>query len=367
MNEFALIAAEQFNLQGIIEKVTPFPGGNIHESFYVKTAGEENPDYLLQHKNQYVFRNVPAMMENIEQVTKHLKHKISESGGDPQRETITLLRTQDDKPFFCDESGEYWALCIFIKDSFTYEKVTSNKLASGGGKCVGRFQSMLSDFNKPLTDILPGYHNMKFRFTQWDQALNKDIAGRRKKLDKEIQWIEERRGKMLEFWDRIEQGRIPERVAHNDTKISNILFDKNQEAFCVIDLDTVLSSTILNDFGDSIRTYTNTGMEDDPDPGKVSMDMNIFKAYTEGYLSEALAFLSREELENLAYSALYITFEQTLRFLMDYINGDKYYKIRYPEHNIVRTRAQYKLLQSMEEQHQSMREIVKKYSIQSKK
>ena len=199
---------------------------------------------------------------------------------------------------------------------------------------------------------------MKFRFNQWDQALAEDAAGKKKYLSEEIAWIESRRKNMLDFWDLIEKEHLPRRVAHNDTKISNILFDKNQDAFCVIDLDTVLRSTVLNDFGDSIRTYTNTGLEDDPDLENVGMDMNIYTAYSRGYLSEAMAFLSETELENLAFSALYITFEQVLRFLMDYINADKYYKIHYPEHNLVRTKAQYKLLQSMEDQYDLMKKII---------
>ncbi len=355
----AYIAAAHFDLQEKISDVMPFQGGHIHETYLIKTNNDTGPSYLLQKKNKYVFKNVPAMMQNIDKVTKHLKEKIMLSGGDPGRETISLLRTKDDKLFFWDDLDEYWAICLFINDGITYEKVTSEQLAYSGGKSIGKFQSMLSDFNMPLTDILPGYHKMKFRFDQWDISLENNVAGRKKQVEKEISWIESRRKIMLEFWDLIEKEIIPVRVAHNDTKISNILFDKNQNAFCVIDLDTVQRSTILNDFGDSIRTYTNTGREDEKETGKVAMNLDIYRAYTEGYLSEAKSFLTQTEKENLAFSTLYITFEQILRFLMDYIDGDKYYRIHYPEHNLVRARAQYKLLLSMENQLDEMAKVIR--------
>ena len=194
---------------------------------------------------------------------------------------------------------------------------------------------------------------------QWDEALRRDAAGRVKDLKEEIGWIESRRDEMLAFWSKVEDGTIPTRVTHNDTKINNILFDKQGEVLCAIDLDTVMNSTSLNDFGDAIRSYTNTGDEDDRDLSRVGMSLEMFRAYTEGYLSQRAGQLNQAEIDHLAFSARYITFEQVLRFLMDYIDGDTYYKTKYPEHNLVRTHAQYKLLQSMEEQYGTMCEIVR--------
>ena len=173
-----------------------------------------------------------------------------------------------------------------------------------------------------------------------------------------ISWIESRRNEMLDFWKLVESGEIPTRITHNDTKINNILFDKKGDVLCVIDLDTVLNSTCLNDFGDAMRTYTNTGEEDDENLDKISCDLKIFEGFTRGYLSQAIGFLNEKELEYLAFSARYITYEQVLRFLMDYIDGDNYYKIKHPEHNYQRTLAQYKLLTSMEEQYPEMCRIV---------
>ena len=186
-----------------------------------------------------------------------------------------------------------------------------------------------------------------------------DAAGRVAELKTEIGWIESRREQMLEFWSLVEDGTIPTRVTHNDTKLSNILFDADtDEVLCAIDLDTVMSSTSLNDFGDAIRSYTNTGAEDDRDLSRVGMDIDIFRAYAEGYLSERKESLTESEVDWLAFSALYITYEQVLRFLMDYIDGDKYYKITSADHNLVRTHAQYRLLTSMESQYTAMRQII---------
>ena len=194
---------------------------------------------------------------------------------------------------------------------------------------------------------------------QWDEALGRDAAGRVKDLKEEIGWIESRRGEMLAFWSKVEDGTIPTRVTHNDTKISNILFDKKGGVLCAIDLDTVMNSTSLNDFGDAIRSYANTSEEDERDLSLVGLSPEMFRAYTEGYLSQRAKQLTASEIDNLAFSARYITFEQVLRFLMDYIDGDTYYRIKYPEHNLVRTHAQYKLLRSMEEQYGTMCDIVR--------
>ena len=224
---------------------------------------------------------------------------------------------------------------------------------------IGRFQSQLSDFTTPLHETIKGFHNIRHRFEQWDASVAADAAGRVVELQTEIGWIESRREKMLTFWSLVEDGTIPTRVTHNDTKLSNILFDADtDEVLCAIDLDTVMTSTSLNDFGDAIRSYTNTGAEDDRDLSRVGMDIDIFRAYAEGYLSERKESLTQSEKQWLAFSALYITYEQVLRFLMDYIDGDKYYKTTSADHNLVRTHAQYRLLQSMESQYDAMQQIV---------
>ncbi|PIE99770.1 MAG: serine kinase [Maribacter sp.] len=351
--------AKHFQVEGEIESIEPLGEGFINDTYILKTIGGDSPNYLFQRKNGTIFKDVPAMMDNIQNITTHLKAKIVANGGNPLRETMTLVKTHDGGLYQQDEEGGFWTMCLFISDSVSYESADTPELAYSGGKGIGRFQRMTSDYKGQLVDILPGFHNIRFRFEQWDDILEKDPVGRKSTVEEEISWIEDRRDEMLKFWTLVEDGTIPTRVTHNDTKINNILFDKKGDVLCMIDLDTVLSSTVLNDYGDAIRSYTNTGLEDDTDLDKVSMDFAIFTAYTKGYLEEAKSFLEQVEIDYLAFSAKYITYEQVLRFLMDYIAGDTYYKIKYPGHNLVRTHAQYKLLQSIEAQFMAMQNTVK--------
>ena len=358
MNDRLKRIAGQFRLDGKVKEVVSLGEGFINDTFIVK-IDKGKPEYILQRKNKRVFSSVPAMMENIQKVCLHIKAKVQLSGGDPMREAMTIIPAMDGRLYFVDESDEYWAVSLFIDDTIAYESAETPELAYAGGKGIGKFQSLVSDLKEPLTDILPGFHNIRIRYQQWDKVLNKDPLGRKASVATETGWIEDRREEMLKFWKLVEDGEIPTRVSHNDTKINNILFDKKGEVLCVIDLDTVLNSTVLNDFGDAIRYYTNTGLEDDKNLDNVSMDIGIFKAFARGYLEEASSFLTKKEIEYLAFSARYITYEQVLRFLMDYIDGDNYYKIKYEDHNLVRTRAQYKLLTSMEEQFEKMNAIIR--------
>lgn len=353
-DEKLLSIAERFDLDGRIASIKPLGEGFINDTFIIRTEGDA-PDYILQRKNHAVFPDVPGMMDNILAVTEHIKAKVA----DPLRETLTVIRARDGKLYVEDE-GNFWAVCLFIADTSSYDRADSPELAYQGGVGIGRFQALLADFDKPLNETIKGFHNIRHRFAQWDETLKADPAGRVASLAEEIGWVESRRAEMLGFWSLVEDGTIPTHVTHNDTKISNILFDKpTGKVLCAIDLDTVMSSTSLNDFGDAIRSYANTGAEDDRDLDNVEMSIEMFRAYADGYLSQQRATMTRSELDWLAFSARYITFEQVLRFLMDYIDGDKYYKTAYAEHNLVRTRAQYKLLQSMERQYDEMCAIVR--------
>ena len=360
MNNQLIEIAKNFQLGGEIKEVTNLGEGFINDTFIIIT-GDGSPDYILQRKNKKIFSPIPAMMDNIQKVCLHIKRKVEKAGGDPMREAMTIIPAVDGKLYFLDNEGEYWAVCLFIEDTIAYGAAETPELAYAGGRGIGKFQSLVADLNETLVNILPGFHDIRYRFKQWDSVLEKDPVGRKAQVAKEIDWIESRREEMLKFYQLVENGTIPTRISHNDTKINNILFDKKGEVLCVIDLDTVLSSTVLNDFGDAMRFYTNTGLEDDINLENVSMDIEIFKAFAKGYVEEAKSFLTEKEIEYLAFSAKYITYEQVLRFLMDYIDGDNYYKIKSPEHNLIRTRAQYKLLQSMEEQFEAMNAAVKEY------
>ena len=354
MNQEKLFAiASQFAIEGEIASIKPLGEGFINDTFVVRTEGE-SPNYILQRKNHVVFPDVPGMMDNIKAVTEHIKTKVA----DPMRETLTVVPAKDGK-LYVTEGENFWAVCLFIENTSSYDRADSTELAYQGGVGIGRFQALLADYDKPLNETIKGFHNIRHRFVQWDAVIAADPVGRVKEVQEEIGWVESRREEMMKFWSLVEDGTIPMRVTHNDTKISNILFDKNSgKVLCAIDLDTVMSSTSLNDFGDAVRSYTNTGAEDDPCLDNVSMSIDMFRAYADGFLSERKATMTESELEWLAFSGRYITFEQVLRFLMDYIDGDSYYKTAYADHNLVRTRAQYKLLQSIEAQYDEMCRIV---------
>ena len=347
--------AQRFDFEGTIINIAPLGEGFINDTYIVTTDLRR---YILQRKNHLIFPDVAAMMNNIARVTAHLKAKVVAAGGDPEREVLTVVPTTEEQLYHTDGEN-FWAACLYIEGSVTHDKADTPRLAYMGGKGIGRFQAMLADFNEPLAEVIKGFHNIRWRFEQWDDTLRQDRAGRKATLSEEIAWIESRRANMLSFWEMVERSELPMRVTHNDTKLSNILFDQQDEVLCVIDLDTVMSSTSLNDFGDAIRSYANRGAEDDPNLDNVSMDIDTFRHYAEGYLSERNATMTPTERKWLAFSALYITYEQTLRFLMDYIDGDRYYKTAYAEHNLVRTHAQHKLLTSMEEQYEEMQRIIR--------
>ena len=354
MKERLLDIASRFELEGRITDIKPLGEGFINDTYVVTTEGDA-PDYILQRKNHVIFPDVPGMMENIKAVTEHIKAKVA----DPLRETLTVIPAKDGR-LYVQEGDNFWATCLFIPDTTSPERADTPELAYQGGLGTGRFQALLSDFDKPLNETIKGFHNIRWRFKQWDETLAADPVGRVSQLQEEISWIESRRKEMMDFWSLVEDGTIPLHVTHNDTKISNILFNSSDGSMlCMIDLDTVMTSTSLNDFGDAIRSYANTGAEDDRNLDNVGMSLEMFKAYAEGYLHEQKASMVQSELDHLAFSARYITFEQVLRFLMDYIDGDRYYKIAYPEHNLIRTHAQYKLLRSMEEQYCQMCEIIR--------
>ena len=340
--------AEQFDIEGRILSVNRLGEGFINDTFIVVAQSDKGTRrYILQRKNGNIFKNIPGMIDNILKITAHLKKKINAAGGDPSRETLTLIPAKNED-YYLNIEGEYWCLTLYIEDSVTYQSADSEMLAEQGGRGLSAFQLLLSDFDQPLTDTLPGFHNIRFRYEQWEKSLATDPVGRAASVKHLIDEIEQRRGEMLDFYGLIENGKIPLRVTHNDTKISNILFDKIGNPLCMIDLDTVLKAPCLYDFGDSIRSYANTAAEDEQDLSKVELSTSMYEAFYRGYISNADKFITEIERKYLPFSARYITYEQVLRFLMDYIDGDTYYRIKYPQHNLVRTLAQLKLLRSIE-------------------
>lgn len=348
--------SKNFSINDEIKEISPITTGLINSTYLVKTLG--NTDYILQKKNKSIFPNVPAMMDNIVKVTDHIRKKVVEAGGNPETEVMTVVKAQNGEPYVTDDAGDFWTMSVFIPDTRSYDYAENLELCRKGGEGIGKFQKQLEDFTTPLYPTIEGFHDMKFRFKQWDETLKTGLKDRIAEVGPEIEWIEKRRPVIENFWNLVETGKLPKRVTHNDTKLSNILFDKDDNVLCVIDLDTVMSNTPFADFGDAIRTFANTSTEEEKDLEKVNLDLEKFEAYTEGYLSMAKDMLNETETEYLAFSPQYIIYEQAMRFLMDYINGDTYYKTFYPGQNLVRTRSQMKLMESLEENYDKMKKIV---------
>ena len=274
--------------------------------------------------------------------------KLTEAGeSDIDRKVLSFLSTEEGKTYWFD-GDSYWRVMVFIPRAKTYETVNP-EYSNYAGQAFGNFQAMLADIPETLGETIPDFHNMEFRLKQLRDAVATNAAGRVAEVQYYLDEIEKRADEMCKAERLYREGKLPKRVCHCDTKVNNMMFDEDGKVLCVIDLDTVMPSFIFSDYGDFLRTGANTGDEDDKDLDRVNFNMEIFKAFTKGYLEGAKSFLTPIEIENLPYAAALFPYMQCVRFLADYINGDTYYKIKYPEHNLVRTKAQFKLLQSVEE------------------
>jgi hypothetical protein len=351
---------ERFCAEGSFLTGELFGSGHIHDTFRITTAEKEKDDYILQRLNNRIFKNIPELQENIERVTVHLQNKLSAiPGSDLKRECLRLIRSKEDKSWIKDKLGQYWRMYIFISDHHSYNIVDTPDKAFEGGKAIGRFQAMLADLpGKPLHETIPFFHNIEKRLEAFHRVIKADPAGRVKNIETEISSILRRADDMKIILRLGREGKIPLRITHNDTKFNNILLDRNDKALCVIDLDTVMPGYIHYDFGDAIRTAANTAAEDEKDLSKVKMDIELFKAYSRGYLSETCSTLNGSEKEYLAFAPGLITYTIATRFLTDYIDGDNYFKISHEHHNLQRARAQLKLVESMEEQYGEMNKII---------
>ncbi|MRR20056.1 aminoglycoside phosphotransferase family protein [bacterium] len=351
----------RFMAEGSFLSGHSFGPGHIHDTYRIVTAGKDD-DYILQRLNTNVFRDIPRLQENMERVTTHLRHKISAiPGRDVKRECLTLMPSRETgKSFITDEEGNYWRMFIFISDHRSYERVDSFNRAFEGGRIIGQFQSMLADLpGEPLHETIPDFHNISRRLEAFHRVIDSDPVGRVSSVEEEIEEIVKREEEMKVIVRLGEEGRIPLRITHNDTKFNNILFDANDRALCIIDLDTVMPGYVHYDFGDAIRTGTNRANEDSKDLLSVSMDIDIYRAYAKGFLSGAGGTLNATEVEYLAFAPKLLTYIMATRFLTDYIDGDNYYKIKYPKHNLQRSRVQLALLKDMEAKFKTMVQIIK--------
>lgn len=351
-----------FKIDGTYLEGHPYGSGHIHDTYLIHTAEEVAQGYLLQKINHHVFRNVRHLMSNIEKVTKHIQKKINQ-GPDLKAtmKCLTFIPAKDGKYYHKDARGDYWRVMVYLPDSRSYDIVNSPERAYIGGKEFGRFLALLTDLSpESLYETIPDFHNIEKRLARFYETVKRDPASRIKDIPQELELIKTRADEMKCINRLGRERKIPLRVTHNDTKFNNILFGRNDKPLCVIDLDTVMPGYIHYDFGDAIRTATNTGAEDEKELSKVRMDIGLFEALSRGFLEETKTFLTETEIEYLAFGAKLLTFMIGLRFLTDFLDGDKYFKVEYEYHNLQRARAQFKLLNSMDDQYSEMQAIIDK-------
>ena len=344
---------------GIDAAALPHGNGHINRTYLV----DSTPRIILQRINTTVFKNPEAVMENIMAVTSYLREKIAQRGGNPDKETLTFLRARDGKPYYKTEEGDYYRAYRFVEDTVSLESADRLENFTEAARGFGRFQQMLADFPaEKLYETIELFHDTTNRFRQLDDAVAKNASGRVESVKDELAFAMAHRHYASVITDAIADGSVPLRVTHNDTKLNNVLLDKDtMRACCVIDLDTVMPGSVLYDFGDALRFGASTGAEDEQDLDKIHFDLSKFEAFTEGFLSEVGKDLTAKERELLPVSVLMMTLECGIRFLADHINGDVYFGIHRENHNLDRARTQFKLVYEIEQKLDEMAAIVAKY------
>jgi Ser/Thr protein kinase RdoA (MazF antagonist) len=351
------VIISNFRIKGTYMSGSQTGSGHINDSYLIYTKEPEAPEYILQRINNSIFKNIDGLMENYIIVTRHLKEK--QGPGKNESQLLEVIPAKDGKPCFVDETGNYWRVLNYIKGGHVYDIVTDPEIAYEGGKAFGLFLRDIADIPvESILETIPNFHNVATRLDNFYKSVKADRVNRLKCIEKELEFIRCRIDEMLAIPRLQSEGLIPQRITHNDTKFNNIIFDASNKAICVVDLDTIMTGSALFDFGDAIRSGANTAAEDEPDLNKVTMSMDIFEAYARGYLESTFDLLTATEINMLAFSARFITFVIGLRFLTDYIDGDIYYRTNYPDHNLVRAKVQFKLVESMEQQFKIMQNCV---------
>lgn len=355
---------QEFNFKGDFLSAEPYGLGHINDTYIAnfKVNGSTQP-FILQRINHHVFRDPEGLMSNIQDVTAHLREKIKLTGGDPKREALTLIPTLDENFYIRTEVGDYWRGYLFIDNARTYESVESLDHVYHAAKAFGNFQNLLSDYpSKKLIETIPDFHNTKKRFEKFVEAVEEDELNRAQLSNPEIKFVMQRVKDTAVLVDKLQKGELPERITHNDTKFNNVMIDNRTGAgVCVIDLDTVMPGLSLYDFGDAIRTLANPAAEDEQDLSLVNFDLQTFDIYTHGYLDAVGEELTTQEIDYLPFSAILMTLECGIRFLTDYLQGDKYFKIHRLDHNLDRCRTQFKMVADMEMHVDEMHRCVEKY------
>ena len=357
--------SKNFELEGQFLDAEPYGNGYINDTFVARFLRRDGriQRTIIQRINHHVFKIPEHVMHNMALVIEHLQRKIVEAGGDPSREAIMIIPTTEGKNYYRSPSGDYWRGMKFIEGARSYIQGEGLDHYYQAASAFGKFIGMLSDFPANLLyETIPDFHNTPKRFDSFIKIVEYDPVNRAQAVQREIDFILKRADDAGALALLSESGLIPQRVVHNDTKIDNVLFDiESGQAICTIDLDTVMPGLVVYDFGDSVRTGANTAAEDERDLSKVSLDLGIFESLASGYLDEARDFLTSAEIDNLALGAKLITYEQSIRFLADHLEGDTYYKISRTNHNLDRCRSQIALVLGMERNFDQMTKIIDQY------
>lgn len=352
----------EFDFMGELTDCKQFGSGHINKTYIAKYVNNDgtSKQYVVQQLNSAVFKNIDTLMDNVFAVTSFLRQRIEKNGGDSERETLHYIKTKKGAKYYFDGENYYRAY-VFVDKSVCYNSVDDAEIFKSSGAAFGKFQRYLADFPaQTLVETIPNFHDTKWRYdNEFLVAVENNLSGRKDTCLDEINFVLERKDDAGVLVDLIKQGELPLRVTHNDTKLNNVIFDEEtNQGLCVIDLDTVMPGLALYDFGDSIRFGANTANEDEADLDKVSLNLEYFKAYAQGFLSEAGEAFNQCEIDNLAFASKLMTFECGMRFLTDYLNGDVYFNTAYPEHNLVRAKNQFKLVADMEQKMGDMMQII---------
>ena len=338
--------------------------GHINDTFCVICQPQEGDAirYILQGLSLAAFPHPDELMENFIGITSYLREKIIAAGGDPLRETLSLVKTRDGKDYYTDGTGKVWRLTPFIENTDCFQSATP-ELFEASARAFGRFQYMLQGYPaETLHESIVNFHNTEDRFAKFEAALAADKHDRAKDIQAEIQFVLDRKADCSVALQALRDGKLPLRVTHNDTKLNNILIDRaTGEGICVIDLDTTMPGLSMNDFGDSIRFGANHSKEDEKDLTKVNFDIELYEVFTRGFIQGAQGGLTPAELEYLPWGARLMTLECGIRFLTDYLDGDHYFRIHYADQNLDRCRTQFKLVRDMEDQWDAMAAVIAKY------
>lgn len=349
---------DQFNIRGTVESIKPLGNGLINDTYRVSTIEDDAPDYVLQRINESIFTDVELLQRNIEAVTRHIRKQLIDEGADDiDRRVLSFMSTDNGKTYCRDTQGDCWRLSIFISDAVTVDTVNP-EYSYHAGKAFGKFEAQVADITDQLGETIPDFHNMELRLNQLRQAVKEDRAGRVAGVKEFIDALEQYSDEMCLGERLFREGKLQKHVYHCDTKVNNMMFDKQGHVLCVIDLDTVMPSLFVSDYGDFLRTAANTMPEDSPEFDKIDFRMDIFEAFTRGYVESASAFLSPLEISLLPYAAELFPYMQAVRFLWDYLNGDHYWKCSYPEHNLVRAQNQWHLFLKAKEHEAAMKQFI---------